>query len=73
MKRMNEKCTAKLTEHESTQQSKITFLYEHRPSDAWLPSYGLLIIEENFLCPPSASMPALQETDFWDITSFQHV
>jgi hypothetical protein len=46
-------------------------VYEKRPSEAWIPSYGPMKIKEE--CPPSVSMEALQETDFWDPTFFHHV
>jgi hypothetical protein len=34
-------------EGESTPQYKKKMLYEHRPSEAWFPSCGILMIKEN--------------------------
>ena len=44
---MNEKCTVRPTEGESTPQYKKKIFYEHRPAEAYFPSYGLLKIKEN--------------------------
>jgi hypothetical protein len=43
----NEKCTVKPTEGDSTPQhkKKLYTLYEARPYEKWLPSYGLLTIK----------------------------
>ena len=43
---MNEKCTSKHTEDESTTEYKKNILYEHRPSEAWFLSSGLLMIKK---------------------------
>ena len=45
--RANENCTAKPTEGEFTRQCKNNIVYEHRPSEVWFPSYGLLRIKES--------------------------
>jgi hypothetical protein len=45
--RMDEKCTAKPTECESTPQYKGKIVYERSPSEAWFPCYALLNIKEN--------------------------
>jgi hypothetical protein len=44
---VNEKCTAKPTEGKLHQGTIKKILYEHSPSAAWSPSYGLLMVKEN--------------------------
>jgi len=48
---MNEKCTVKPTEGNSTPQYKNKLLYEHRPAEEHIPNYGLLKIKKNAQCP----------------------
>jgi hypothetical protein len=43
----DEKRLAKLTDGESTTQNKKIDVCERRPSEAWFPSYGLLMINGN--------------------------
>jgi hypothetical protein len=45
--RMNDKCTVKRTEGESTPQYKEKMFCERRPSEAWFPPCDLLNIKEN--------------------------
>jgi hypothetical protein len=49
---MNEKCMTKPTEGEFTPQYKDKILDEFRPSEARFLRYGLLMVKENFQCPP---------------------
>jgi hypothetical protein len=43
--RVKEKCTSKPTDDESTPQYKKKTPYERRPSAAWFPIYGLLMVK----------------------------
>ena len=71
--RMNEKCTVKPKEvNLSHNTGKKYCMNIRRPSELWFPIYGLLMIKQNFQCPPSVPMQALQETDFLDPTFFTH-
>jgi hypothetical protein len=63
---------AKPNLHEVNLHHKTTtkILYQQRPSEAWIPSYGPLKIKEDQSVHPEFP---LQETDFWDPTFFHHV